>query len=153
MATIKAGTYRFNDVLNTTYSTHADINFTVSGHIAEYDVDVVAYFDRMSNGYIDDENIDMTCRMVSTTPDMGVEAGYVSFYRDYIDADGEHISGWLSEQWGIDLQTITITEDTEVSAEFYNWFTENTARFARLYPSDVVYSNGERCFKKLNKSQ
>lgn len=121
MALIKAGTYRFNDVIETTYRADADINFTFAGYNAEYGINITAYCDSISSGYTGEAggySVEPSYHLVSTSPDIGMESTYYIVY----GSD----SGWENDTYGMDLQTITVTEDTEVSEEFYAWFMANT---------------------------
>lgn len=58
-------------------------------------------------------------------------------------------------------QIFTVTEDTDVDDTFATWFTANTEpvvddpttpikKFTRLYLGDVAYSSGGKCFKRLS---
>ena len=120
-AVIKAGTYRFNDVLDVTYSATADINFNFAGYNAEYGINITAHCNHISNGYtgeVGGYSVEPTYHLVSTDPDIGMESA------DYFVYGSDE--GWRNEMYGLDLQTITVTEDTEVSDEFNTWFTANT---------------------------
>ena len=115
MATIKSGTYRFNDVLTITSSCSADINFTCSVYDTENDITIVANFNRLQFDDIDDNDKEVAYWLVDTIPDVGIEAEH---HIVYTNED-------LWEHSAKDLQTITVTEDTVVSDEFYEWFTAN----------------------------
>lgn len=103
--TIKAGTYIFNDVLSISsadddyYYEFVDFTYLINGKI----VQCIAF---------------------------DVEAGMASFIyqlKTPIEA-GDYIMVYnaLTKQWlNSDYKTITITEDTEVSVKFYEWFVEN----------------------------
>jgi hypothetical protein len=161
---IKAGTYRFNDVLTQSvggcifdgfFTATSVLNippiseYGFGGYVGEHTFECTRIYQEYDTPFVGS----ISYRVVSVHPELPqsvVDLGVALPFEPYV-YDGQNDS-W--DTWyGRGFQTITITEDTEVLDEFYNWFTENTARFARLYPSDVVYSNGERCFKKLNKSQ
>ena len=106
MATIKAGTYRFNDVLN-----------VPSGEIEQY-IDFTAI------PSVDDPPIVFVCNGVRVD---GVDLIYYvvdPFETEYQVYDGE----WGSLTQGVPVQTITIPNDAEVSAEFASWFTANTVK-------------------------
>lgn len=102
MATIKAGTYRFNDVLSV-----PDSPVYVIGSFTSDAVEYTA--------------------IAFAEPDVeGSDEWYLRYALDAtlfdsIDAYSTH-TGWADEGY----KTITIPKDTEVSDEFSVWFTENT---------------------------
>ena len=107
MATIKAGTYRFNDVL--TQST----NYTVEGAI-------------LFNSSVNGETI--TCNGIY---DRSLDDWLTLAYSVYITELGDYMEanvyndGWYTDDFGDGIKTITIPSDSEVSDEFYAWFTAN----------------------------
>lgn len=115
MATIKAGTYRFNDVLNrsTLYdSPEIDLDFTF-----------------VSSGLFFHCN---AIRVPNANEGYGIQLAYdVSFTEPTYVSDAT-IPVYFNGVWGDDglftddgYRTITIPNDTEVSAEFAEWFTAN----------------------------
>ncbi len=125
MAVIKAGTYRFNDVLSVP---SADVAYTVSSP------EEVIYFDSIVT---DDDGGVHELRLAVTV--IGTDGlATVKYYVAAVYEDGEKIdiqqavevyadTRWATEYDGIPFgfQTITIPNDSEVSAEFYEWFTAN----------------------------
>lgn len=116
---IKAGTYRFNDVLTngTTndFTIQADVNFTTVFTVEEVG-EIICNCTKIrqdSVGYLE------YC-VASSVPDMsGMGITYPTFF--YV---------WTGDEWGRGMystscQTIVISENTEVSSEFYEWFTAN----------------------------
>ena len=109
MATIKAGTYRFNDVL--TKST----NYTVEGAI-------------LFNSSVNGETV--TCNGIY---ERSLDDWLTLAYSVYITELGDYMEakvyndGWYTDDFGDGIKTITIPTDSEVSDEFYAWFTANAA--------------------------
>ena len=105
MATIKAGTYRFNDVLTAPSA------------------EMEQYVDFTATPPVDDPPIVFVCN------GMRIDGADLIFYVvdpmevEYQVYDGE----WGSLTQGVPIQTITIPNDAEVSAEFASWFAANTA--------------------------
>ena len=128
MAIIKAGTYRFNDVLTSfpvvdeNHGLWTNINFTVN-----------------TLGF------DITCS------DMGLIYGsYLEYYivdcqpfNEYISLNNSrtvyHDTSWYSD-YGDGIKTITVTADTEVTDDFYTWFNANTEE---VKPIATVTYNSE----------
>ena len=118
MAIIKKGTYRLNDeLLFGDAADSADIPFTIS--IWNDNIPTVLKFDRMIFAIM----WALMARLVSVDPAMDLFVAGNSYYLYSEDAD---VLGWQYEGLGLDLQTITVTEDTEVSDTFYHRFSVNT---------------------------
>lgn len=116
MVTIKAGTYRFNDVLDLssffgTYPFTFYLTTGVAPEMFECHCDEIAL---ISGNYL-------AYHCNESTPDLSaVGINLPSDVPVYYSSDG-----WKFELYGDGIQTITIPNDTEVSAEFYEWFTAN----------------------------
>ena len=158
MATIKAGTYRFNDVLTQLTTTHPEtgynevslpFTYTANLGIEGYENTIFTcstiYQEPRTEEEIDSNGVgSLQYTAVASTPDLtplGVNyplGGYV-----WNPTDGWNFNG---------AQTITITEDTEVSDEFYEWFKTNakTKQFTKLNIGDTVASGGGRSIKRLS---
>lgn len=106
---IKAGTYRFNDVL--------------SAPSAEFNADILFTANVVTDIYTG--VLPFNCiRWFSNALFFSSDAdGTQTDYYVYIDA-------WLTSSYGEGIQTITIPNDTEVSAEFYEWFSANALKVA-----------------------
>ena len=152
---IKAGTYKFKDVLSVpeTAVAASNIPFTVppfdleitqemSDQFAEYGMDIPAgnytiTFSYRQMGWINFDasspSLDYGYKTVAVEPYNADAENYLAeraseFYQP------EH--GWTSIV-GEDNQTITVLEDTEVSDEFYEWFSNNANRF-----DEAAYNEG-----------
>ena len=154
---IKAGTYRFNDVLERIRVARS-LNFYIPFSFALND-----------NGSIIKEDTPLYCVAFDwKTFDV---LRYVTVEGESILAYGETDSGFAwdvmwaiaSDGLGTDApdflkgygQTIIIPEDAEVDEAFAAWFAENTKRkqFTKLNIGDVAYSSGGKCFKRLTTEQ
>lgn len=120
--TIKAGTYRFNDVL-TELNQYIEqpINFTVNAVV------------------LDEHNV------VTGTKIVALPTANVS-YLVMIEIEGVTLPGeftvcsgnvWYYDDYGEDIQTITFPTDSEVSPEFYAWFTANAVEVVEHTVSGV----------------
>lgn len=123
---IKAGTYKFNDVLTNAYDVpefnawHIKIPFHTDVTSASYGTHR-AYCDQLYFYFNDDagnEFVESSFNVVSC--DILEQVGHPLPSSTFVYVEGS----WKTE-YGEGIQTITITEDTAVSAEFYNWFAEN----------------------------
>lgn len=105
---IKAGTYKFNDVVTIPeMNIYQTINFFVTD---------APNHSLLGISVGDFGNYEDHFYRVYYTPFV-VDTSYGIVY-----SDG---AGWASSDYGVDLQTVTVTEDTEVSAKFYEWCTAN----------------------------
>jgi hypothetical protein len=128
MATIKAGTYRFNDVLSAPSGTiEQDINFaiSVSGHEAIAD-HLRVYYSASDNGGTLSEVVSIEYRITECPTLVGVILPITSTVYECVNGILVGGDGW-SDSFGDpeELQLITIPTDTDVSAEFGTWFAEN----------------------------
>lgn len=123
---IKAGTYRFNDVLTNAYdlpefnSWHINIPFHIDVTTDSYGTHR-AYCDQMYFYFNDDagnEFVEASFNIVSC--DILEQLGYALPSSTFVYVEGS----WKTE-YGKGIQTITIPNDTAVSAEFAEWFNEN----------------------------
>ena len=122
MGTIKAGTYRFNDVLNIS----SDLTETFVFCCNEVDYHTIM----MVIAKFGDTQIGSALGFVNDNDEDSVQAyGSGSAFNDV---------GWANEVY----QTITIPNDTEVSAEFLTWFTANAV-------ADGVQISGKWKFKDV----
>ena len=141
MAKIKAGTYRFNDVLTATdVELNANLNFTV---------EVSAY--GMYEGVAHCDNITVTAEMHN--PDMPYRYWYNTMHYNVVDLvppfeylstpvellmyqttyyDGEISGIWETDTYSEGIKTITVPYDQDVSDEFEPWFTANTKRLSTI---------------------
>ena len=149
MATIKAGTYRFNDVLSApSADIEQSVNITAS---AVYRLDGVEYFVTANSIGVWVEQIALFYNIVSTNPS---NADLVGTKNAYIGAEGNLFVGWnpyLSEG----IKTITFPTEQEVSEDFYNWFTANAVEVVEHTVSGVwkfkdVLSDGAFYLSSLN---
>lgn len=118
--TIKAGTYRFNDItIPPDTEIEQDLQFEVTTEVQGVGV-VTAFCHRIFVGKCSSDSAYFTgiqYYLTSTIPSMDLSQW------EYIWAS--EVGGWFTETYGEGIQTITIPNDTEVSAEFYEWFTVN----------------------------
>lgn len=129
---IKAGTYRFNDVLTKSdIELNADINFTVA---------VTAYGSYVGTAHCDNITFTADTETYSRTyntlrynvaelvPPFEFLATPVQLLM-YQTSVYDEIGGiWDTDIYSEGIKTITIPNDTEVSAEFLTWFTANTVQ-------------------------
>ena len=152
--TIKAGTYRWNDVLTpSTTAISASIPFTINCKVTDIDTNdsfevfaegdsIIFYTDGLSDSVL-------FYNVISATPDLGATFPQVSaVYNDGWD--------WVGSVVDDRIRNITVTKDTTVYDAFGAWFeanteavTTSTKKFTRLYLGDVAYSSGGKCFKRL----
>lgn len=125
MATIKAGTYRFNDVLS---APSAMIDQSVNFNVDVVNVlgDGLEYTAVCSDIHV--ESIGMGMSVSSTIPENTDLPGE---YAVYFFQDTGYGTGWMP-YYGDEVQTITVPEDSEVSTEFYEWFTANAKRLSTI---------------------
>ena len=118
---IKAGTYRFNDVLSVPSGELGTIlSFSFSTLLPSGGISLLGNCSKLSV-WIDTmtEKLTLNFYVVSTEPDLN------SFGIDIPSWISPFEEVWLTESYGEGIKTITITEDTEVYPEFYEWFTAN----------------------------
>ena len=128
MATIKAGTYRFNDVLTApsrdyfgAYLT-VPLNFTCSNILYAGTIVPTVNCTSLTFDYHWAEGDEIgTWSIGYFVSDVTAMFNVVYLYEDN--------SGcyWLTEELGEGIKTITIQADSEVSAEFAEWFSANAA--------------------------
>ena len=120
MAIIKAGTYRFNDVLTSPEKIiDENVNYKVGstfadGNYYEYEL---GYF--WVGPIVGREE---RCSVWYAIDDMFADGQRLCVFDN---SEGDDLYGWLTENYGDGVKTITISEDTLVSADFYTWFTTN----------------------------
>lgn len=118
MATIRAGTYRFNDVLmNFGIYDNQHINFTfpISAIIDEEGT----LFNGVAVGTaIDQDSSSMSFAFTYSLAELDIENVRAYFYSED--------DGWRTDIYGDGIQTVTVLEDTEASEEFAAWWDENT---------------------------
>lgn len=123
MATLK-GTWRFNDVL-TKASFYNEVYFdfqTVAIINGEsYKLYCNTIYQDVNEPY---DSASLQYIAVSSIPDLS-ELG-ISFPLGSYVYDGS-TKEWRTDLYGEGIQTITFTEEQEVSDEFYTWFTANAA--------------------------
>lgn len=113
MATIKAGTYRFNDVLT------APSSLVFMGDTNEARPGDIIASTTFSDG-VDFETVNLQCIVF-----LDDVLGYISVNDTQVSSFAAYTAG---EGWLLDsLKTITIHTDQEVSTEFAEWFTANAA--------------------------
>ena len=125
--TIKAGTYRFNDVLSVPSADFTQsIYFTQNPTLGTTTVVT-------GNNLIGWETDNLHFNITSIVPSVD---GY-SVPLKFVPYGGMWGGGWISETYGTDFQIITIPEDSEVTAEFYEWFTANAVEVVEHTVSGV----------------
>lgn len=151
MATIKAGTYRFNDVLtDTAVELSADVNFTVA--VSAYGMyEGTAHCDNITVNadYVDDTGSELANTMRFNVLELDPAFEYLQtpvqllMYQTAI-WDRETIGGiWETDSYSEGIKTITIPKDTEVSAEFAEWFGANAVEVVEETPAATITHNGE----------
>ena len=116
-AIIKAGTYRFNDMLSApSAQLEQDIDFTVNVEFEgqSYFVSCGAMAPGLTGPNAD--LADLQYLFVASEPDLGCSP----------DGNWGYVYDASAEGWHFPSQTVTIPNNSEVSAEFYEWFTTNT---------------------------
>ena len=135
MKTIKAGTYRFNNIFKPLWGGWVDIPFTLTTTAKQFGVPLSA----TCNGIYCSED-KLQYRVISTTPDMSaagitLPASFVMYAREgYLDA----FNGWNTVDFDDGIQTITITEDVDVEEDFYACFMINTGNNIVVYYANEV---------------
>ena len=138
MATIKAGTYRFNDVL-TQGRFYEDVN-----ELNE------VYFNYQTVAVTNGESVTLYCSAIYQEP-FEVGSGSLSYICSSSDPDltslgitypfGRYVYNGSygtpdSDSWdytyGTGIQIITITNDQEVTAGFLTWFTANAVEYKKI---------------------
>jgi hypothetical protein len=141
--TIKAGTYRFNDVL-TKASFYNEVFFDFQTVAIVNDVPYTLYCNTMYQDVNEQyDSASLQYIAVSSIPDLS-ELG-ISFPLGRYVYDGS-TKEWRTDLYGEGIQTITITNDTEVSADFYDWFTANATQIVGAIPEkyadvNIYYNN------------
>lgn len=135
--TIKAGTYTFNDVISYQSLDLVKLPFTVTVYNPQTQLDELMTFDtldfadvsttgtpyyRLDYLYYDGTTLQ---NMLQVYSDAHHWNEMYHFYKSIAEESGEPLPSWLDSIKGIG-KTITVTEDTPVSATFYEWFTTNT---------------------------
>ena len=144
IATIKAGVYRFNDVL--TMPSEAllqDINFSLQ--YSSPDVGSGTAF-ATKIGVAPSDGV--WCVVNATDPQFpGYElpADFVLYHEEY--------GGWLLEYYGADMQTITIPVDADVTEVYAEWHNANTVRIdaEEEDPVATIFHNGNAIAKVFEK--
>ena len=137
MATIKAGTYRFNDVLtilnpNATESTVGHLSFTCTFNI----IDETTYAFSEQTYQFNQLIIDLSNSVgywynlehgrYLYTQSQGWKTQYMGFTREEaLVVYPEALVNLAAGVYGEGIKTITVSEDSEVSEDFYEWFTAN----------------------------
>lgn len=115
---LKAGTYRFNDVLEFPYNDiEQNINFTMSVTDYAYNTgDYVVYCSSMTfQGTNHQTGLD--CFIDHTVPSSVFDSSPMNMNFEGV---------WSTTAWGEGIKSVTITEDTEVIDEFGTTFIANT---------------------------
>ena len=131
--TIKAGTYRFKDVLTNEYPRGEHyLNFTVSSYVAQLGTDVTA--DCFKINMLSDAG-DIAFYFNTTVPDLSSYGmTYPHFFWVY-----DPKNGWSIDAYSDNIQTIIVPYDQDVSAEFAEWFTANTKRLSTItYNGSII---------------
>ena len=137
-----SGVWKFNDVLNIPsgddsiggYSgVFQRVNFTVSVNNTQLGIDCVASCDYMS--FVNPGDGDSYFNAISSVPDLSSYGlNYPALLWCYVDSE----RGWYTDNYGEDIQTIDFgSEPQMVSAEFYEWMTENASQ-----PTASIRYNG-----------
>lgn len=159
MATIKAGTYRFNDALIIdTAIPSQDIYFEVNDTLviseeqaAEYNDFLGEYGDVIATTY----STTVTCSWMGPTYD-NITLGYkkieavtspISFGLNLLlsinSGENGEITTAYDDAWACSAyQTISIPTDQEVSDEFAKWFAKNSKRVEDDTPTATIIYNG-----------
>ena len=121
---IKSGTYRLNDELTTsTNSIDQAMNFIFVLGGESFGGEALISCDLFE--VINYTHFDIYYNWVSSSVDLSSLGLSVPHSYCVYTTTMPHL-GWGVSTWGEGIKTITITEDTKVSGEFYVWFTENT---------------------------
>ena len=135
MKTIKAGTYRLNNILHMIAVGWVDIPFTLTTTAKQFGVPLQATCEGL---YFSDNVVKF--EVVSTVPDMSaagitLPVSFVMYAREgYLDA----FNGWNTVDFDDGIQTITITEDVDVEEDFYACFMINTGNNIVVYYANEV---------------
>jgi hypothetical protein len=128
MATIKAGTYRFNDALVLAdvpreNEISCPVNFVLNTVAAEFGIPLTANCDKI---FVHSQC--MSYHVVYTDPDMTATGATLPWSYPIYAVEGYRdfgINGWNTVNFDEGIRTITVTADAEASDEFYEWFTTN----------------------------
>lgn len=139
MATIKAGTYQFNEEL----SNYPDIgagtytyNLPVSGEgyqegFGSYSFVGSAIEINMNSGSNNHNFATLSVKVESTNPDYSPFVQYPYIYQVF-----------SYDEWRVPTPVVfTVLEDTDVAEEFYTWFTANTVSLDNA-PAATITHNG-----------
>lgn len=117
MTTIKVGKYRFNDVLTAPpvdygkgFQIQFEINVTFQGN------NYTAFCDAVSLEHFVDSPFYFEFAVYKVSD--------IGDYNDQIIVYNSEV-GWKTDLYGEGIKTITIPNDTDVTPEFYEWFTAN----------------------------
>ena len=117
MAIIKAGTYRFNNVLTVPSKAFSEnVNFITDTLFLGNTYTVSCNYIEMYNG--NGDSVQLIYGVVSSVPsleDLGISFPFSA---------GVYDDEW-TDTYGIGVEVITVTADTEVTEEFATWFTTN----------------------------
>lgn len=120
---IKAGTYRFNDVLSAPSSPNAVIEQTVNFNVDVENVlgDGLEYTAFCTSIHVESAGVSLyVSSVIPENADLSNKQYALYFFEDV----GYGV-GWLP-YYGDKVQTITIPKDTDTTDEFGVWFTANT---------------------------
>lgn len=124
MATIKKGTYRFNDVLSKP-NTNLRMSIPFEGSVTKQGVLFVACCSGINVDPTANGGASMDYVFESIVPDIFASYG-ITYPLPYPIYTPLRDDTWSFAEYGSGVETITVTEDTEVSDEFNTWFTANT---------------------------
>ena len=162
MATIKKGTYRFNDVLTIPSGLSGElvipINYTTRRLFGLDGTTLVPVYTLCDLNTITISLQDGVLIVNESYIENGVTVRYFDCYSS--DGKGWNVQAYMSETMGYTNyaiakgfgQIINVTEDTVVDDEYVaDWFNENakTRMFTKLNVGETVYSSGGKCFKRL----
>ena len=146
MATIKAGTYRFNDVLTVPSAVDVlleqQINFTCFSSV----MNATCYCDTLIRAFLSADNpagvgrdIFQVAYAVVSADMGGTNVSVGKNYGVYVtnNTSQGYEEGWQIATFGEGIKTITIPTDSEVSPEFYEWFTANAVEVVEHTVSGV----------------
>lgn len=130
MATLKAGTYRFNDELISPseiitqaviFNTHFFSETYGSASVACSRIEALT--DSTVSYYVTD---------VEPDSDLEVPKLYAVYQRA--------VKGWFIDEYGESIKIIAVPEDTEVSESFYTWFDANTTPYTAQLTAKITYN-------------
>ena len=135
---LKAGTYRFNDVIDLANAKGEDFNFTTS---QTFDIDGVTYrktcyfesmfADILPNGEVDNYIYYLVAFRV-------VGEGVDEYFEQESELHVYDVNGWRDYEGAYpSMQTITIPNDTEIADDFGTWYIANT-NYNEVHKSSLV---------------